>query len=81
MQMMTPEQIARIYTVTDQFALDRNLVIIPLKAHDDGLEMIMPDGKLLVRGPPGKAFDPWFAGLAERLGSMDLSRARVFGGR
>lgn len=76
MDILTREQIARIYELTDNLSLHRNAVIVPLGADKDGLEMIMPDGRLLVTGPHGEAFDPWFEGLPARLKELDLARAR-----
>jgi hypothetical protein len=55
---------------------DWDQVVIPLVGAVSGMEMLMPDGKLLVRPPAGADFDPWFAGLAERLANMDLSRVK-----
>jgi len=75
-ELLTPEQIARIYAVTDSLYLDRNLVIIPLQAKEGGKEMVMPDGKILVRGPTGPAFEEWIQGLKERLQALDLGRSR-----
>jgi hypothetical protein len=75
-ELLTPDQVARIYAVTDSLYLDRNLVIIPLQAKADGLEMVMPDGKILVRGPTGPAFEGWITGLKERLQALDLGRSR-----
>jgi len=76
MNILTREQIAQIYEVTDNLALHRNAVIVPLGADKQGLEMIMPDGRLLVTGPHGEAFGPWFEGLRLRLKELDLARAR-----
>jgi hypothetical protein len=76
MDILTPEQIARIYAVTDALDLNRNFVVVPLATKVGGLEMILPDGKLLVRGPPAGAFEAWFAGLRERLMGLEIARVR-----
>jgi hypothetical protein len=74
--ILTAEQIDRIYGITRTLGVNPNYVIVPLKAVDEGRESIMPDGKLLVRGPAGAKFEPWLEGLRERLLRMDLSRTR-----
>ncbi len=74
MDLLTPEQIGRIYEVTDDLDLHRNAVIVPLRGRPEGLEMIMPDGRVLLRPPAGEPFDGWFAGLQVRLEALDLSR-------
>jgi hypothetical protein len=77
-RLVTPEQIERIYQLTDTFSLKRDAVVVPLVGRGEGMEMILPDGKLLVRPPPNPNFEPWFVGLAGRLVQLDLSRtARV----
>ncbi len=73
--LVTPEQLERIHATTDAFRLNRDFVVVPLKsAEDAGREMVMPDGKLLVRPPVPSEFEGWFAGLAERLSRMDLAK-------
>lgn len=73
---MTPAQFDQVREITDSFNLSWDQVVIPLVGGVEGLEMLMPDGKLLIRVPPGKDFEPWYAGLAERLSNMDLSRVK-----
>lgn len=75
-RLITPDQIERIHRVTDTFYVDRDVVVIPLVGSDEPREMVLPDGKLLVRPPAGAAFEGWLAGLRERLEKLDLSRAR-----
>lgn len=75
-RLVTPAQFDRIREITDSFGLDWDQVVIPLVGAISGMEMLMPDGKLLVRPPAGPDFDPWYAGLAERLANMDLSRVK-----
>ncbi|HZE98021.1 MAG TPA: hypothetical protein VE981_13410 [Planctomycetota bacterium] len=73
--VLTEAQVHKVYELTDGLLLNRDWVVVPLIGSLDGLEMLMPDGKILIR-PPGLAkFEPWFAGLKTRLESMDISRA------
>ena len=76
---LTPAQIARVFDVTDSLGLHRNWVVIPLAAADNPIELIMPDGKLLLRPPGGTAFDPWIADLKSRLENLDLERTPMSG--
>lgn len=73
-RLVTPAQVDRLFELTDTFGFLRDQVIIPLVGDTEGLIKLMPDGKLLIHAPVGPKFDPWFAGLAERLSGMDLSR-------
>jgi hypothetical protein len=75
MDLLTAEQVEQIYRVTDQHALNRDWVVVPLNAAEHGVELLHPDGKLLIRPPRGNAFEPWLRGLKERLQSLDLGRA------
>ncbi len=75
MELLTAEQVERIYQVTDQLGLQRDWVVVPLNAADHDVEMLHPDGKLLIRPPRGEAFDAWLQGLRERLEALDLGRA------
>jgi hypothetical protein len=75
MNVLTAEQVERVYRLTDSLDLHRDWVVVPLAAHPTGLERMLPDGKILIRPPAGPDFEPWFAGLRERLGTLDLARA------
>jgi hypothetical protein len=75
MEVLTAEQVERVYRLTDSLLLHRDWVVVPLGAHPVGLEMELPDGKVLVRPPGGPAFDPWLAGLGDRLRALNLDRA------
>ncbi len=74
-EVLSAGQIERVYRLTDALLLNRDWVVVPLRGSDAGLEMAMPDGKLLIRPPAGPAFDAWFGGLKERLQALDLDRA------
>jgi hypothetical protein len=76
MDLLTPEQIERIYSVTDAFGCNRNLVVVPMSAWPDAVERVLPDGKIFLRAPDGARFDAWVAGLPERVAAMSLARAR-----
>ncbi len=71
---MSPEQVARIYEVTDSFKLNRDWIVVPLSASDVPLETLLPDGKLLIHAPDGAAFEPWLSELPKRLSELDLRR-------
>ena len=74
MQLLTAEQVERICRVTDDLDLHRDWVVVPLNVADEGLEMLHPDGKLLLRAPGGDRFEPWLQGLPDRLPELDLGR-------
>ena len=75
MDVLSAEQVEQIYRVTDQLGIHRDWVVVPLTAADEGVELLHPDGKLLIRPPKGPAFDPWLQGLRGRLEGLDLGRA------
>jgi hypothetical protein len=75
MQVLSEEQVSKVYALTDSMLLNRDWVVVPLSGHPTGLELILPDGKLLLRPPAGAAFDGWLAGLRGRLDLLDLDRA------
>ena len=73
--LVTPQQLEQIHNTTDAFRLNRDFVIVPVKSsRESGRELVMPDGKLLIRPPVPDAFDAWFVGLADRLAKMDLAK-------
>lgn len=72
MTLLGARDVERIYQVTDRLGLHRDWVVVPLNCAPEGLELVMPDGKLLIRAPGGDAFGPWLNGLADRLQAMDL---------
>jgi hypothetical protein len=75
MELLTAEQVEQIYGVTDQLGINRDWVVVPLNAADHDVEMLHPDGKLLIRPPRGEAFESWLKGLRDRLDTLDLGRA------
>lgn len=72
--MLTPEQIDRIYDVAASLQINLDWVVVPMAGSPDAEERVLPDGKILVKAPPGEAFEPWYAGLKSRLEALDLSR-------
>lgn len=75
MDILTEAQVRKVYELTDSLLLNRDWVVVPLVGSPNGIEMLMPDGKVLIRPAGGAGFDPWFADLKIRLESLDLSRA------
>lgn len=73
--VLTAEQVERVYRLTDARHLNRDWVVVPLRGSERGLEMTLPDGKILVRPPAGPAFESWFVDLPSRLEALDLDRA------
>lgn len=73
--VLSEAQVAKVYELTDSLLLNRDWVVVPLVGSAYGVEMLMPDGKVLIRPAGGEAFDAWFSGLKTRLESLDLSRA------
>lgn len=73
--VLTEAQVSKVYELTDGLLLNRDWVVVPLVGSVDGIEMLMPDGKILIRPAGASKFDGWFAGLKIRLESLDLSRA------
>lgn len=74
MELLTADQVERIYRITDQLDLNRDWVVVPLNVADQGLEMMHPDGKLLLRAPGGDRFESWLRELPDRLQELDLGR-------
>lgn len=79
MDLLTATDVERIYHVTDQFQLHRDWVVVPLNCAEQAVELVQPDGKLLLRPPGGDLLEPWITGLADRLLELDLSRIARLG--
>ncbi|HLY07842.1 MAG TPA: hypothetical protein VKW04_00930 [Planctomycetota bacterium] len=73
--LLTESQVSKVYELTDALLLNRDWVVVPLVGSPDGMEMLMPDGKILIRPAGGPKFDAWFSGLKTRLEALDISRA------
>jgi hypothetical protein len=74
MDVLTADQVRRVYELTDGLKLNRDWVVVPLRGSETGFEMLLPDGKLLVRPAAGARFEAWFAGLSDRLRALPLNR-------
>ncbi len=70
--LVTPEQVERVFQATDQFFIVRDAVIVPLSAGAEGAVTVIPDGKMIVRPPVD--FEPWIAQLPAQLASMNLAK-------
>lgn len=75
MDVLTDAQVRKVYELTDSLLLNRDWVVVPLVGSAQGLEMVMPDGKILIRPAAGDGFEAWFSDLKTRLESLDISRA------
>lgn len=74
MDILSSDQVERIYQVTDRLDLHRDWVIVPLNAAEEGSELMQPDGKILLRPPGGAKFEPWLSELPSRLMRLELGR-------
>ena len=75
MELLTAEQVERIYRIVDRLSIHRDWVVVPLNAAEEGVELMQPDGKILLRPPGREKFEPWLAELPDRLQHLDLGRA------
>jgi hypothetical protein len=75
MDILSEAQVRKVYELTSSLLLNPDWVVVPLVGSPQGMEMLMPDGKVLIRPAGGDAFEAWFSGLKTRLESLDLSRA------
>jgi hypothetical protein len=75
MNILSESQVRKVYELTGSLLLNPDWVVVPLVGTPQGMEMLMPDGKVLIRPASGDAFDAWFSGLKTRLEALDLSRA------
>jgi hypothetical protein len=74
MDLLTAKDVERIYVIADHLRLRREWVVVPLNCAAQAVELVQPDGKLLLRPPGGDLLDPWIDGLEQRLSELDLSR-------
>ena len=64
---VTFDQINRILEVTDEFALDREWIEIPLSAASPGAIRKLPSGKIEIVVDADLAFDEWLAAARLQL--------------
>lgn len=75
MDVLTEAQVRKVYDLTDSLLINPDWVVVPLVGSVQGMEMLLPDGKILIRPATGDRFDAWLADLKTRLEALDLSRA------
>ena len=75
MLVLSEAQVRKVYDLTNALLLNADWVVVPLIGLPSGMEMLLPDGKILIRPAGGGGFEAWFDGLKARLELRDLSRA------
>ena len=75
MDVLSEAQVRKVYDLTNDLLLNADWVVVPLIGSASGMEMLLPDGKILIRPAGGGGFEAWFDGLKARLELLDLSRA------
>lgn len=73
-ELLSAGDVERIYRRTDELDLHRDWVVVPLNCAKEGREIMLPDGRILIRPPGSDAFEPWLQELHTRLTELDLSR-------
>jgi hypothetical protein len=73
-ELLTSEDMCRIFQVTDALQLHRDWVIVPIDAKPEGHEFQQPDGKIIIHAPVRGLFEPWLKDLRRRLQALDLGR-------
>jgi len=74
MQLLTDDDLHRIYGITDALQLHRDWVVIPVDARYEGQEYQQPDGKIIIHAPVRAQFEAWLKHLRSRLQLLDLGR-------
>jgi|SRR5579872_4490559 len=74
MQLLSTEDLERIFRVTDALLLHRDWVIVPIDAALEGHECQQPDGKIIIHAPVQGRFEDWLKNLRRRLQALDLGR-------
>ncbi len=75
MDVVTPNQMNRIFVVTDAMSIHREGIIVPLGPEGSGSVRLVGN-KVEVTVPAGGDFDDWIAGLRDRIAELDLSGGR-----
>ena len=73
-ELLSKGDVERIYLKTDELELRRDWVVVPLTCAKAGMEVLQPDGKVLIRAPGADAFEFWLQDLKTRLLLIGLSR-------
>ncbi|HLF93708.1 MAG TPA: hypothetical protein VJB14_09600 [Planctomycetota bacterium] len=76
MSLLSAVDVERIHRQTDELELHRDWVVVPLTCAKTGMEMemVLPDGRILIRPPGRDTFDRWLQDLKVRLAEIGLSR-------
>lgn len=74
MKILTADQVRRVYETTDSLGLNRQWLVIPLARQPEGIERILPDGKIYITVPEAAAFEEWIGGLSARLSRLNTAR-------
>ncbi|MBV8881115.1 MAG: hypothetical protein JO332_14210 [Planctomycetaceae bacterium] len=74
MQLLTGEDLGRIYAVTDALQLHRDWLVVPVDVRPEGREYQQPDGKIILHAPVREQFEDWLKDLRRRLQLLDLGR-------
>ena len=75
MDVVTPNQMNRIFQVTDAMSIHREGVIVPLGPEGSG-NVRLAGNKVEVTVPAEGDFDSWITGLGDQIAQLDLSGVR-----
>ena len=78
-ELLTAEDLERVYRCTDGLRLGRDRVVVPRRCAEHGREIVFPDGRILLRAPGRADFEVWLRGLPgrlERLGRSGVGTTR-----
>ena len=75
MDVVTPNQMNRIFVVTDVMSIHREGIIVPLGPEGSGTVRLVGN-KVEVTVPAEGDFDDWIAGLRDQIAKLDLSGVR-----
>ena len=75
MDVVTPDQMNRIFEVTDAMSIHREAIVVPLGPEGTG-GVRLAGNKVEVTVPAEGDFDDWIAGLGEQITKLDLSGVR-----
>ncbi len=75
MDVVTPNQMNRIFVVIDAMSIHREGIIVPLGPEGSGSVRLVGN-KVEVTVPAEGNFDDWIAGLRDQIAKLDLSGVR-----
>jgi len=73
-EYLSAADVERIHRITDALDLHRDWVVVPLDVVSSPVELVQPDGKILIHAPGQDSFETWVSGLSSRLSTLDLGR-------